>query len=175
MPRHKGNLKKEKLYRTPHSPGQGDLRPLAKTPPSGFSGQPFDSRKGLVPYPVVGRVAVRYGQPIANGRTHKGLTLETGKAAQVIAPYEGKVAFSGPFRSYGELLIIQHNGGYHTLLAGMARIDVAVGQWVLTGEPVAVMGREGVNKTALYVEIRRNSQPINPLPWMARRKGKIGG
>ena len=144
-------------------------------PPKGFSGRPFDTRKGSVPYPAVGRVAARYGQPIAKGRTHKGLTLETAKSAQVIAPYEGKVAFSGPFRGYGELLIIEHNGGYHTLLAGMARIDVAVGQWVLTGEPVGIMGRESARKPALYLEIRRKGQPINPLPWLAVRKGKVSG
>ena len=54
-------------------------------------------------------------------------------------------------------------------------IDVGVGQWVLTGEPVAVMGSEGPNKRILYLEIRRNSQPINPLPWLAVRKGNISG
>ncbi len=164
-----------KTSRSPHSAEEKRQKFSGENPPFGFSGQPFDSRKGLVPYPVVGRVAVRYGQPISKGQTHKGITLETGKAAQVIAPYEGKVAFSGPFRSYGELLIIEHNGGYHTLLAGMARIDVAVGQWVLTGEPIAVMEREGAHKPVLYLEIRRNSQPINPLPWLALHKGKISG
>ena len=61
----------------------------------------------------------------------------------------------------GSRKIIEHNGGYHTLLAGMVRIDVAVGQWVLTGEPVAVMRRQGSHKPLLYMEIRRNSQPIN--------------
>ena len=150
-----------------------DIR-VSISPPRGFSDLPFGSRKGLIFYPVVGRLAVRYGHPIANGQTHKGLTLKTGKSAQVIAPYEGKVAFSGPFRSYGELLIIEHKGGYHTLLAGMARIDVMVGQWLLTGEPIGAMGREGSRSPALYMEIRRNSQPINPLPWLAIRKDKLG-
>lgn len=150
-------------------------RSSANTPPPGYSGRPFDTRKGAVSYPAVGRVASRYGQPIAKGRTQKGLTLETAKSAQVIAPYEGQVAFSGPFRGYGELLIIQHNGGYHTLLAGMARIDVAVGQWVLIGEPVGVMGRDVTRKPALYWEIRRKGQPINPLPWVAVRKSKVSG
>ena len=123
----------------------------------------------------MGRVASRYGQPIAKGRTQKGITLETAKSAQVIAPYEGQVAFSGPFRGYGELLIIHHNGGYHTLLAGMARIDVAVGQWLLIGEPVGVMGRDVTGKQALYWEIRRKGQPINPLPWVAVSKSKVSG
>ncbi|MEK9724201.1 MAG: peptidoglycan DD-metalloendopeptidase family protein, partial [Rhodospirillaceae bacterium] len=141
----------------------------------GYTGRPFDVAKGRLPFPAIGKAVASYGQPIAQGRTHKGLTLETAQAAQVIAPYEGNVAFAGPFRGYGELLIIEHNGGYHTLLAGMARIDVAVGQWVLVGEPVGTMGREGARTPALYLEIRRKGQPINPLPWLAVRKGKVSG
>jgi len=150
-------------------------KPPRAGPPTGFTGRSFESAKGKIPFPAIGRVAARYGQPIAKGRTHKGLTLETARSAQVIAPYEGKIAFSGPFRGYGQLLIIEHNGGYHTLLAGMARIDVAVGQWVLVGEPVGIMGRAGAQKPALYLEIRRKGQPINPLPWLAVRKGKVSG
>jgi len=103
------------------------------------------------------------------------LTMETARSAQVIAPFEGKVAFAGQFRGYGQLLIIEHGGGYHTLLAGMARIDVHVDQWILTGEPVGIMGRKGARKPALYLEIRKQGQPINPLPWLAARKGKVSG
>ena len=105
-------------------------RSRADKPPPGYSGRPFDTRKGVVPLPAVGRVATQFGQPIAKGRTQKGLTLETVKSAQVIAPYEDELHFLVRFGRYGELLIIEHNGGYHTLLAGMAHIDVAVGQWV---------------------------------------------
>ncbi|MDD9878742.1 MAG: peptidoglycan DD-metalloendopeptidase family protein [Magnetovibrio sp.] len=149
--------------------------PVPQGPPPGFTGRPFLSAKGRLPHPAIGRVVARYGQPIAKGRTHKGLTLETARAAQIIAPFEGKVAFSGPFRGYGQLLIIEHSGGYHTLLAGMARIDVAVGHWVLVGEPIGIMGREKARKPALYLEIRKKGQPINPLPWLATRKRKVSG
>ncbi len=152
--------------------------------PKGFSAKPFDAAKGKLPFPVVGRVVARYGQAIANGRIHKGLTIETTALAQVIAPFEGKIVFSGPFRGYGQLLIIEHTGGYHTLLAGMARIDATVGQWFLVGEPVGVMGRakqvsakgrRRVQRPALYVEFRRKGQPIDPLAWLAARKGKVSG
>lgn len=152
--------------------------------PKGFRGKPFDAGKGKLPFPVIGRVIARYGQTIASGRVHKGLTMETTGAAQVIAPYEGKVVFSGPFRGYGQLLIIEHTGGYHTLLAGMARIDAAVGHWLLVGEPVGIMGqsrkvsvkgRVRVQRPALYVEFRRKGQPIDPLAWLAARKGKVSG
>ena len=159
----------------PPETGRSSERLRNNTPPPGYSGRPFGTRKGAVSFPAVGRLASRYGQAIAKGRTQKGLTLETAKSAQVIAPYEGIVAFSGPFRGYGELLIIRHVGGYHTLLAGMRRIDVAVGQWVVTGEPVGVMGRDVTRKPALYWEIRRKGQPINPLPWVAARKSKVNG
>ena len=110
--------------------------------------------------------------------------METAGSAQVIAPYEGKVVFSGPFRGYGQLLIIEHTGGYHTLLAGMARIDAAVGHWLLVGEPVGIMGqakktsvngRQRAQRPALYVEFRRKGQPIDPLAWLATRKGKVSG
>ena len=175
-PRHQPSRNQQdiNLYHNGAIPKPTDGRRVSVSPPRGFSNLPFESRKGLIFYPVVGRLAVRYGHPIANGQTHKGLTFTTGKSAQVIAPYEGKVAFSGPFRSYGELLIIEHKGGYHTLLAGMARIDAMVGQWLMTGEPVGAMGREGTRSPALYMEIRRNSQPINPLPWLAILKDKLG-
>ena len=89
----------------------------------------------------------------------------------MIAPYEGKLHFQDRF-SYGEL-IIEHRADI-ALLAGMERIDVMVGQWLLTGEPVGAMGLEGTRSPALYMEIRRNSQPINPLPWLAIRKDKLG-
>ena len=152
--------------------------------PKGFSRKPFDQAKGKLPFPVIGRVVARYGQSIARGRVHKGLTVETTAGAQVVAPYEGKVVFSGPFRGYGQLLIIEHTGGYHSLLAGMARIDAAAGQWLLLGEPVGVMGkaktvstsgRDRMQPPALYVEFRRKGQPIDPLAWLARRKGKVSG
>ena len=169
---------RKRLAQARTAPGAARMAALPKprlAPPQGYSGKPFESGKGKLLFPAVGRVAAQYGQTIAKGRTHKGLTLETARSAQVIAPFEGKVAFSGPFKGYGQLLIIEHSGGYHTLLAGMARIDVAVGQWVLIGEPVGIMGRTGARKPALYLEIRRKGQPINPLPWLAARKGKVSG
>lgn len=159
------------------------IRP-AGAMPRGFSGKGFESAKGEMPFPVVGRVVARYGQAITSGRVHKGLTIETSARAQIIAPFEGKVVFAGPFRGYGQLLIIEHTGGYHTLLAGMARIDAAVGQWFLVGEPVGVMGqakrvsangRTRVQRPALYLEFRRKGQPIDPLAWLAARKGKVSG
>ena len=125
--------------------------------------------RGKLPYPAVGRVVGRYGQQLDGGLTSKGLSLETRDGARVISPFSGKVVFSGPFRGYGQLLIIDHGEGYHSLLAGLGRIDTLMNQDVVAGEPVAIMGGDG-EEPVLYVEFRRNNQPINPLPWLARSK-----
>lgn len=142
--------------------------------------------RGRLPFPVVGKLVGLYGQPLDGGQTRKGLSLETREGAQVIAPFEGKVVFAGPFRGYGQLLIIDHGEGYHSLLAGLGRIDTTIGQPVLAGEPVAAMtlgatppgassGTPSGGQAILYVEFRRDNQPINPLPWLASRKGTPKG
>jgi len=131
--------------------------------------------RGQLPMPAVGKISGHYGEPTPAGITRKGVDIETRPGAQVIAPYEGKVVFAGPFRAYGQLLIIEHSEGYHTLLAGLSRIDATVGQRVLSGEPVGIMDPAADASPSLYVELRRNGQPINPLPWLAARKGKANG
>jgi septal ring factor EnvC (AmiA/AmiB activator) len=133
--------------------------------------RPFSQARGSMPLPAVGTVAGRYGEAAGSGpdaslRT-KGITIQTRAGAQVVAPFDGIVAFTGPFRGYGLLLIIEHSEGYHTLLAGLGRIECRVGQRVLAGEPVGAM--DDGDKPALYVELRRDGQPVNPLPWMASR------
>jgi septal ring factor EnvC (AmiA/AmiB activator) len=134
----------------------------------------FSQAQGAMPFPARGRIAVRFGQTNDLGAPSRGISIETRANAQVIAPYDGQVVFSGPFRGYGLLLIIEHGEGYHTLLAGMARIDSTVGQRLLAGEPVGVMA-ESEDKPLLYVELRHNGQPVNPLPWLTARKTKVSG
>ncbi|MHA1597606.1 MAG: murein hydrolase activator EnvC family protein [Alphaproteobacteria bacterium] len=131
--------------------------------------------RGKLPYPVVGRLVGKYGQTTETGLTRKGITIETRAAAQVISPYDGLVVFAGAFKGYGQLLIIEHGEGYHSLLAGLARIDNTIGQQVLSGEPAGIMGNPENGPPILYVELRRNGRPINPLPWLAARKSKVNG
>ncbi len=138
--------------------------------PAGLTGAPISSQRGKLPPPAVGRIVGRYGQTLPTGLKRKGITVQTAPGAQVVAPYEGRIVYSGKFRGYGELLIIEHGEGYQTLLSGLARIDSAMGQWVVAGEPVGVMGRPVRKKPVLYVEFRRNGQPINPLPWLAAQR-----
>lgn len=133
------------------------------------------TRKGRLPLPVVGDLVGRYGENLPTGLTRKGIDIASRPGAQVVATYDGRVAYAGTFRGYGQLLIIDHGDGYHSLLAGMARIDAHSGQRVSTGEPVGQMGSGGDGGRILYVELRRQGQPINPLPWLASRKDKVSG
>ncbi|CCG08690.1 murein hydrolase activator EnvC family protein [Pararhodospirillum photometricum] len=137
----------------------------------------FERARGRMPFPARGRLVGAYGERTELGGIAKGLRIATRSGAQVVAPYEGVVAFAGPFKGYGNLLIIDHGGGYHTLLAGLGRIDGVVGQRLTAGEPVGVMpAADGSGDTpALYVEMRRKGQPINPLPWLTASKGNASG
>jgi septal ring factor EnvC (AmiA/AmiB activator) len=125
--------------------------------------------RGQMPLPVRGKVIARYGQTDALGAAQKGIVLQTRSRGQVIAPADGVVAFAGSFRGYGQLLIMEHGGGYHTLLSGLDRIDANVGQRLLMGEPVGTMGP--ADAPSLYFELRHNGQSINPMPWLTARKG----
>jgi len=135
----------------------------------------FQKARGTLPYPVAGTLSAKFGEAAdpsdSAGLRTKGITIRAAPSSQVIAPFDGVVAFAGPFRGYGQLLILEHSEGYHTLLAGLGRIDGEVGQRVLAGEPVGIM--ETVATSSLYVELRRDGQPINPLPWLADRTGKV--
>jgi len=135
--------------------------------------------RGHLPFPATGRLVGLYGQALDGGVTRKGISIATRPGGQVVSPFDGTIVFAGPFRGYGQLLIIDHGEGYHSLLAGLGRIDVEISQPVLAGEPIASMsnkgGFDGGAQPVLYVEFRRNNQPINPLPWLVARKGTPKG
>jgi murein hydrolase activator len=124
--------------------------------------------------PASGKLVQSFGQPNDVGLTSQGLAYETRSGGQVVAPYDGRVLFAGPFRGYGQILIIEHDGGYDSLIAGLERLDVSVGQWLITGEPVGIMPK-GEEKPRLYLELRHDGQPINPLPWLATSNEKVSG
>ena len=144
---------------------------------------PFETTKGSLPLPAQGKRLKRFGEADGVGGSVKGISLQTRGEARIIAPTDGWVVYAGNFRSYGNLLIINAGGGYHVLLAGMGRIDVSLGQFVLAGEPVAVMGAalqagQGNNDSSrpvLYVEFRKDGRPIDPGPWWAEASEKVQG
>ena len=100
----------------------------------------FASAKGTLPLPANGARIKEFGAADGLGGTEKGVSISARPGGQITAPCDGWVVYAGPFRNYGQLLILNAGGGYHVLLAGMERISVDLGQFVLTGEPVAVMG-----------------------------------
>lgn len=137
----------------------------------------FSEAKGLLPVPVNGNLIKGFNAVDSTGGTLKGHAYATRQGAVVSAPCDGWVAFAGPFRSYGQLLIINAGGGYYLLLAGMDRINVGVGQFLLAGEPVALMGEASqataasvgsdTSQPVLYVEFRKDGVSIDPAPWWA--------
>jgi murein hydrolase activator len=132
----------------------------------------MEAGKTALQMPAAGEISRRFGD--AEGfSTSKGLTITTRPGAQVVAPFDGQIMFAGPFKGYGQILIIDHGGGYHSLLAGMEQVNASVGQAVIAGEPLGTMRMEGA--PGLYLELRRQGQPINPLPWLAARDGKVSG
>ncbi len=145
----------------------------------------FRDLKGKLHLPAIGAIVRRYGAPNDGGGQEKGLSIATRDNAVVVAPSDGRVSYAGPYRSYGQLLIINAGGGYYVVLAGMNRANVNVGQFVLAGEPVAVMGDGaaqtaatvaiGASKPILYVEFRKDGASIDPGPWWAESSSRKGG
>ncbi|MGQ0663688.1 MAG: murein hydrolase activator EnvC family protein [Pseudomonadota bacterium] len=148
---------------------------LAAPPVPAEGARRFSEAHGQGTPPARGRIVLSFGQPSAAGQPHRGLSIATRPEAQIVAPFDGHIVFAGPFRGYGQILIIEHGEGYHTLLAGLERVDGAVGQFVAAGEPVGATGRLETGESILYVELRRNGLPINPLPWLAAFNEKVSG
>jgi septal ring factor EnvC (AmiA/AmiB activator) len=158
-------------------PNLGGLKNPARLSPA----VAFASTKGLLALPVNGVKIHEFGGSDGVGGVEKGISLATRAGAQVTTPCDGWVVYAGPFRSYGQLLILNAGGGYHVLIAGMGRISVNIGQFVLTGEPVATMGTTSqvasilatsASQPVLYIEFRKDGTPIDPGPWWAANEGE---
>ena len=129
-------------------------------------GENFVKAKGHLLRPARGPVVTAYGEQMSKGVTSKGIIIKTRSQAQVISPYDGTVIFAGPFRGYGNLIIIEHGQGYLSLLAGLEEVDCELGQMLLAGEPVGQMPESG--DARLYVELRKDNHPVNPLTWIEK-------
>lgn len=113
--------------------------------------------------PVSGTVRVHYGQKDEIGAVSEGMKISTRPGALVTAPVAGVVRFAGPFRNYGNMVIIEHAKGFHSLISGFARIDTDVGRNISAGEPIGTMpGSGGERATTLYYELRHNGKPVDP-------------
>lgn len=165
------------------------LRPPAAAP-AAPSSRLFSDAKGLIRPPATGTIVKTYGSEAPGGGKTQGITISTRPDAQIVAPFDGRISYAGPFRQYGQLLIISVGEGYHILLAGMNRIDCVVGQTVLAGEPIGMMGaapagrdmtseRNSGEQTgagpALYIEFRKEGNPVDPRPWLLMSDEKVRG
>ena len=112
----------------------------------------FADTRGLLPFPVNGALLKAYGAPDGFGGAEKGVSLATRARAPVASPTDGWVSYAGPYRTYGQLLIINAGGGYYIVLAGLGRANVEPGQFVLAGDPIGVMG-EASGKTSAAIAI----------------------
>jgi murein hydrolase activator len=136
----------------------------------------FTQAHGKIEYPVQGDKLKQFGDDNGLGGTLDGLAIATAADSNVISPVDGRVEFAGPFRSYGQLLILNVGEGYLVLLAGMNQISAEIGQSIRAGEPlghmgkgpssVALIGSETNNaQPVLYIEFRKNNDPVDPSPW----------
>jgi septal ring factor EnvC (AmiA/AmiB activator) len=143
--------------------------------------RPFADWRGHMTLPAIGAGVKNFGDDDGSGLTLKGIQIAARPGSAVTSPADGWVVYAGTFRSYGKLLIINGGGGYHVVLAGMERINVEIGQFVLAGEPVGEMGEKKLaaapnadiktGQPVLYVEFRKDGSPIDPGPWWAKNSG----
>ncbi len=114
-----------------------------------------------VALPVHGTLHTSFGETDDLGAKSEGITLVSRQGAPVISPLPGTVRFAGPFQKYKQILIIEHQGGYHSLIAGLGRIDTVVGATLAAGEPVG-MTETVSTSPQVYYELRQNGKPVNP-------------
>lgn len=120
-------------------------------------------RAGSAQLPVSGTITVSYGKTDDIGAVSQGLKIKARPDALIVAPMGGVVDYAGKFKGYGQIIILKHQKGYHSLIAGLSKIDTVVGRAVVAGEPIGKMSDSG-NDTAqtLYYELRYNGNPVNP-------------
>lgn len=111
--------------------------------------------------PVSGRTVLGFGAPQGSGLS-QGLTLAPLAGAQVVSPASGRVAFSGPYRGFGQIVIIEHSGGWTSLVTGLARSDVNVGEELLGGSPIGIAGQ---GRPTISLELRHDGAAVNPLQY----------
>ena len=138
---------------------------------------PFSAARGYLTLPAGGTNVMDFGAGDGFGGISEGLSLATRPSAQVVAPADGWVIYKGPYLNYGQIVILNPGDDYTVVLAGLDAVSVSLGQFVLMGEPLGTMGSRTIGRTAatsagvsqptLYIELRKNDQPVDPTGWWA--------
>lgn len=142
----------------PASPSSAEVA----VPPPSAPGQRAPNRYLL---PTAGRLVAGFGESVAGGQASQGIAIAAPGSALAIAPAGGRVAFAGPYKGYGNIVIIEHGGGWASLVTGLVRLDTRVGERLVAGSP---LGQAGPGRPVVTFELRRNGEPVNPLDYLAR-------
>lgn len=136
--------------------------------PSPNESQPFKSLRAELPWPARGKVVRHFGESLAHGKLRQnGILISTDSGADVSAVHHGRVVFANWLRGFGLMVIIDHGDGYMSLYGHNSSLLVKPGDWVTTGQPIAVAGRSGGSESpGVYFEIRHRGQPQNPEKWL---------
>jgi septal ring factor EnvC (AmiA/AmiB activator) len=132
--------------------------------------------KGKLPWPAEGRIAIPYGSqrdPQFNTPVFRnGVHIETAANSDARAVHEGKVIFAEWFKGFGQLIIVNHGNGYHTLYGNLSEIFSRVGDIIRENQVIGKVGTSGIlNAPGLYFEIRYRGKPLDPAQWLRHRRG----
>ncbi len=135
----------------------------------------FSDLKHKLELPAAGEILRQFGDPDGTGHEAKGMVIASEPGPLVTAPADGWVVYAGEFRSYGQMIILNTGDGYHMVLSGMDRVSTGQGKFVLSGEPLAVMGEKRVasatalaletDRPTLYIEFRKDGKPVDSREW----------
>lgn len=132
----------------------------------------LDVPRNSLPWPAAGKVVSAFGREkdpeLGTWTVRQGLTLGTPAGAAVSAVAAGRVIFTGPFRSYGEVMIVDHGGGFFTVYGGLGDALKDKGADVRAGEPLAHAGAAG-DGGRVYFEIRRGTEALDPAAWLEKK------
>ncbi len=123
--------------------------------------------RGVIVTPAVGKVVKKFNHLYESEKPSTGITVQTREKAIVVTPFDGYISYAGHFGALGKVIVISHEGGYNTVLAGLNSTYVETGMWILSGEPLGQMGK--INNK-LHIEIRYGQKPLNPLRWIKDNK-----
>ncbi|MGD9583602.1 MAG: murein hydrolase activator EnvC [Lysobacterales bacterium] len=141
---------------------------FADIPPGLTAAQAFAPRRGRLPRPIAGKVLQAFGAPLRAGRQSEGWLIAASVGSPVRAVARGRVAYADWLNGFGLLIILDHGDGYMSLYARNEALLRDVGDWVDQGSAIARSGDGGGNEPpALYFELRRNGQPLDPKVWLA--------
>ncbi len=146
----------------PRSPSSPARRPKIKPLDLPKNATKFAKAKSLMRAPVTGKIIRNYGSG------EKGMTVSARSRAQVIAPYAGRIEFSGAFKNYDNVVILNVGEGYFILMTGMGDSYAKSGAMVKAGEPIGLMPFKTQGTANLYIEFRKNGGTIDPKPWLGK-------